>query len=158
MTKELIQEYTRKITQANKTQMITILYELLLIYAKEGKEAFAKEERREFRNAIRKMRGCINELLASLNFEYELSQNFLQLYLYMNRELVAADVKNIAEPIQNVERIATKLRNAYEQLGTMDQSAPVMENTQTVYAGLTYGKKDLTESLADQGSGRGFRV
>ena len=32
MTKELKQEYTRKITQANKTQLITILYEMLLIY------------------------------------------------------------------------------------------------------------------------------
>ena len=32
MTKELKQEYTRKITQANKTQLITILYEMLMLY------------------------------------------------------------------------------------------------------------------------------
>ena len=44
MTRELKQEYTRKITQANKTQLITILYEMLMIYVEEAKEAHAKEE------------------------------------------------------------------------------------------------------------------
>ena len=31
MTRELKQEYTRKITQENKTQLITILYKMLMI-------------------------------------------------------------------------------------------------------------------------------
>lgn len=34
----------------------------------------------------------------------------------------------------------------------------VMENVQTVYAGLTYGRNNLNENLADQGINRGFRV
>lgn len=158
MTKELKQEYTRKITQANKTQLITILYEMLLIYVDEAREAHEKEERMEFREGIRKARGCINELLASLNFEYELAMNFLQLYLYVNRELARAEVRNTEEPLENVRKVIDGLHGAYVKLEDMDTSGPVMENVQTVYAGLTYSKNNLNENLADQGIHRGFRV
>lgn len=52
----------------------------------------------------------------------------------------------------------SKLHDAYEKVGEQDTSGPIMENTQTVYAGLTYGKNTLTENLYDQGSNRGFRI
>lgn len=158
MTKELKQEYTLKITQANKTQLITILYEMLMIYMNEAKEAHGKEDRAGFREGIRKSRGCINELLASLNFDYELAVNFLELYLYVNRELARAEVRNITEPLMNAGKVIRRLHEAYEKLQAEDTSAPVMENVQTVYAGLTYGKNNLNENLTDQGADRGFRV
>lgn len=158
MTKELKQEYTLKITQANKTQLITILYEMILIYIEDAKSVYDKDDRMMFRESIRKARGCVYELLESLNFEYELAMNFLQLYLYINRELARADVRYITEPLTNIEKVIKGLHGAYEQLGDMDASGPVMENAQTVYAGLTYGKNSLNENLADQGANRGFRV
>lgn len=158
MTKELKQEYTLKITQANKTQLITILYEMLMIYTGEAREAYNANDRAGFREGIRKARGCVNELLASLNFDYELAMNFMQLYLYVNRELAKAEVRNIIEPLENVDKVINGLHEAYEKLGAMDASGPVMENVQTVYAGLTYGRNNLIENLADQGIDRGFRV
>lgn len=158
MTNEVKQEYTLKITQANKTELITILYEMLLIYVDDAKKAHDEADRMEFREAIRKARGCVDELLASLNFDYGLSMNFLQLYLYVNRELVKAEVRNLEEPLQNVKKVIDGLHSAYEKLDKMDDSGAVMENVQTIYAGLTYGKNTLNENLADQGSDRGFRV
>lgn len=158
MTKELKQEYTLKITQANKTQLIAILYEMLMIYTGEAKVACQADNREGFREGIRKARGCVNELLASLNFDYELAMNFMQLYLYVNRELARAEVRNTIEPLENVDKIIKPLHDAYEKLSAMDNSGPVMENVQTVYAGLTYGRNNLIENLADQGVDRGFRV
>lgn len=158
MTKELKQKYTLKITQSNKTQLITILYEMLLIYTDEAEEAYDREDRMEFRESIRKARGCVNELLGSLNFEYELAANFLQLYLYVNRELIKAEVQNQKAPLENAEKVIRGLHGAYEKLEVMDTSGPVMQNVQTVYAGLTYGRNHLNENLADQGIDRGFRA
>lgn len=158
MTKELKQEYTLKITQANKTGLITILYEMVLIYADDAKKAYEKADRMEFREAIRKARGCVDELLASLNFDYGLAMNFLQLYLYVNRELAKAEVRNMDEPLDNIIKVIKGLHEAYKKLDKMDASGPVMENVQTVYAGLTYGKNNLNENLTDQGADRGFRV
>lgn len=158
MTKELKQEYTRKITQANKTQLITILYEMLMLYVEEAEAAYEAQDRMGFREGIRKARGCINELLDSLNFDYELAVNFLQLYLYVNRELARAEVRNTKEPLENAYKVVKGLYGAYEKLGSMDTSGPVMENVQTVYAGLTYGRNNLIENLTDEGINRGFRV
>ena len=158
MTKELKQQFTLKISQANKTQLIVILYEMLLSYLDEAQEAHQNGNRAEFREAIRKARGCLKELMASLHFEYEPAMNILQLYLYANREMTRADIRNSMEELEHVRRIMTKLHEAYEKVSDQDTSEPVMANIQTVYAGLTYGKNTLTENLADQGSNRGFRA
>lgn len=158
MTKERKQEYTLRITQANKTMLSVILYEMILDYADEAKEAYRQENRVAYREAIRKMRGCIHELMQSLHLEYELAVQLLQLYLYVNRELAAADVRNNPEPLDHIEMVIRGLHESYEELVKQDDSGPVMLNTQTVYAGLTYGKNQLTEDMADQSMNRGLRV
>ena len=158
MTKELKQQFTLKMTQANKSQLVVILYEMLLAYLEEAREAYEKDDRNNFREGIRKSRGCLNELMASLHFEYEPAMNLLQLYLYANRELARADIRNSTKELEHVETVMKKLHGAYEEISRQDSSDSVMSNTQAVYAGLTYGKNTLTESLAYQGSERGFRA
>lgn len=158
MKSEKKQELTRRITQANKTEMIGILYEMVLCYLEDAVEAHGRQERTEYREAIRKTRNCFRELLSSLNLEQELAAHLLQLYLYCNRELALADVKNDAAYLEHVERVVSRLREAYVQLAGQDDSGPVMQNSQTVYAGLTYGRGELTENMADQGVNRGFLV
>lgn len=158
MTKELKQEFTLRISQANKTQLITILYEMILLYLDEAKAALETEDMSAYKNEIRKIRECMNELTASLHFEYELAGNLLQLYLYINSELVQASIHKNAENLNHVETVIKGLHAAYRQLETQDASGPVMGNTQTVYAGLTYGKNTLTENIADPDGNRGFCI
>lgn len=158
MTREKKQELTRRITQANKTEMIEILYEMILCYLEDAAEAHDRQERGEYREAIRKARNCFRELLSSLNLEQELAVHLLQLYMYCNRELAHADVKNDAAYLEHVRRVVGSLQEAYVQLAGQDTSGPVMQNSQTVYAGLTYGRGELTENMADQGTNRGFLV
>ena len=158
MTTDLKQEYTLRISQANKTQLITILYEMVLLYIDEAKDALTRDERMEYKGAIRKIRGCMNELTASLYFDYELAHNLLQLYLYVNRELVKASTHYDAENLEHVRMIIDQLHGAYRQIEDQDTSGPVMANTQTVYAGLTYGRNHLTENVAGSDISRGFCV
>lgn len=158
MTKELKQEYTLRITQANKTQMITILYEMVLLYIDEAEKALDGDNKVEYKSAIRKIRGCMNELVASLNFEYELAHNLMQLYLYVSKELVKASSHYDRENLEHVRLVIGQLHQAYKELELQDKSAPVMGNTQTVYAGLTYGRNTLTENIADPAANRGFCV
>ncbi len=158
MTKELKQQFTLRISQANKTELVVILYEMLLIYLDEAKEAQGKGDRSGFREGIRKARGCLKELMSSLHFEYALAGNLFQLYLYANRELARAEVRSSLEGLQHVRTVIEKLCKAYQEISSQDISGPVMTNTQSVYAGLTYGKNTLTENLTYQGGERGFRV
>ena len=158
MTKELKQEYTLRITQANKTQLITILYEMVLLYVDEAQEALDAGQKMEYKSAIRKIRGCIDELTASLNLDYELAHNLLQLYLYISRELVKASTHYETENLEHFRLIIGELHKAYQAIEDQDTSGPVMGNTQTVYAGLTYGRNTLTENIADSVTNRGFCV
>lgn len=158
MTKEYKQQFTLRITQANKTELIVILYEIVLAYTEDAETALDKDEIAEFREALRKMRGCFGELIASLNLNYELAARLLSLYLYCNRELTKADIRKEKEPLMHIKSVISKLLTAYRELAGQDESGPVMQNSQTVYAGLTYGKNSLSENLSDQGANRGFRA
>ena len=155
MTKECKQQFTLRITQANPTQMIVILYEMLLCYLEEAEGAKDKEELRE---AVRKARGCVNELMRSLHLEYEPAPTLLQLYLYCIRRLANCETKQDMQAITDIRKVIQPLRDAYAQIEKLNDRGPVMSNSQTVYAGLTYGKNSLTENMADQGTNRGMLI
>lgn len=156
MTRELKQQFTLRISEANKTQLVVILYEMFLTYTEEARQAFEVQDMSGFRQGIKRAKGCLHELMTSLNYEYALAGNLLALYAFFDRQMTRADVRNSIKELTQVEAMMRKLYEAYKTISAGDTSESVMGNTQTVYAGLTYGKNKLTESLADQGSGRGF--
>ena len=158
MTNELKKEYTLRISQANKTQLVVILYEMLLIYVDEAKKQILAGEEKKAQEEIRKARGCLKELMNSLNFDYTLAANLLSLYVYVSKELVDASLHKNTEAMDHVISVIGRLYQAYAEIADQDTSQPVMSHSQTVYAGLTYGKGQLTESMADQSLNRGFLV
>ena len=93
MKKEDKQQFTLRITQANPTQLVVILYEMLLSYLEDASAALVEEPGHVevFREAVRKARGCLNELMASLHMEYEPAPVLLQLYLFCLRRLAWAN-------------------------------------------------------------------
>ena len=86
------------------------------------------------------------------------SQNLLQLYLYVNREVARAALRGEEEHLENVRPVLEKLATAYRQIEGQDVTGPIMGNAQTVYAGLTYGRDTLTENMANPAANRGFCV
>ena len=158
MKKEKKQEFTLRITKANKTQMIVILYDMVLEYLKDSLEYFEKEDFKEYKWNIERAKDCIDELLNSLNFDYELAGILRGLYFFYKRELTTAAVHNKKEMVLPVMEMIQELKESYEKISSEDTSAPVMENAQTIYTGLTYGKDSLNVSLSDQSTNRGFCV
>lgn len=158
MTRECKQQFTLRITQANPTEMVVILYEMLLNYLEDSETAYREQDREAFREGIRKARGCINELMNSLNLEYEPAPALLQLYLYCIRRLAACEVRREEQCFEEIRRVIQPLHDAYGEIAGLNEKGPVMNNSQTVYAGLTYGRNTLTENMADQGTNRGMLV
>ena len=61
------------------------------------------------------------------------------------------------ENLNAIIRIRQKLKDSFQEEAKEDLSGAVMENTQSVYAGLTYGKNSLNEVLMNDHEGsRGF--
>jgi len=155
MTRECKQQFTLRISQANSTELIVILYEMLLCYLEESKVALHTNNDGEFKEAVRKSRGCLNELMGSLNMEYELSKELLQLYIFCVRRLARAEVKKDGTILDEINKVIKPLHKAYREVAVQNTQGPVMNNSQRIYAGLTYGRNTLTENMAYQSTNRG---
>ncbi len=158
MTSEIKQQFTFRISQANPTEMIVILYDMTLQYLEDAGEAASREDFTAYRENVHRARKCISELTNSLHLEYEPAVSLRKLYMYSIRRLAQAEIRWHTELLQEVSGIITPLRDAYRQIAPQNTAGPVMQNTQAVYAGLTYGKNTLTENMADQSMNRGMLV
>lgn len=158
MTAEQKKEFTRKITQANSAQLIVILYDIALVYVN---DAIVFMDENDMINAKRQAdfaKKCLEEMIQNLHFEYDLAKSLHQIYLSMKKSLREGIRDKNKEQLISVKNNLQKLRDAYAQIASLDDSAPIMSHTQTVVAGLTYGRHSLNENLSDVSSDRGFRV
>ena len=57
--------------------------------------------------------------------------------------------------VDEADGIMKKLRSSFETVAAGDKSAPLMDNAQKVYVGMTYGRGRLTESFINDDN-RGF--
>ncbi len=159
MTKEVKQQFTLRISRANSTELVVILYEMALQFLEEAKGAYDVSDITGYKEAIRKVRGCINELIQSLHMEYEPAPKLLRLYLFCIRRLAYAEVRKAPEVLEEIHMVLTQLHDAYAHIAPTNTGAPVMSNTQSVISGLTYGKgAALTEDMTCQDSNRGMLV
>lgn len=156
MRDDLKKEFTRRIAQATPVSMITILYDMALVYLEDADTALAEREEKRFIQEIHHVQDCLMELLNSLDMRYEPAPALHELYLYMHRELAGAIISPSETPLRQPKNILTRLRDAYLELEKTGSFEPVMDNTQQIYAGLTYGKNSLVESLAQPVNNRGF--
>ena len=51
----------------------------------------------------------------------------------------------------------SKLQSAFKEIGDSEDEEPVMKNVQSVYAGLTYGRRELNEYV-DTAGNREFKI
>lgn len=157
MTEEKKKEYTRRISQSNSTQLIIVLYDIALTYIEDALKIF-DTDRNQREVELQRAKNCIEEMIQNLHFEYELSREFHQIYLWMKKSIRDSHLQNKKEQLISVRDNLRSLKQAYEQIVSQDESAPIMGHTQSVIAGLTYGKTDVNESLAGDSGKRGFLV
>jgi len=157
MKKEAIQAFTARVTQASKSELIVILYEMILEEIAEAKEAYAVANLTGFDKELKLAQKYVNELIVALNFQYTLSYDLMSLYLYINKRIITAIIKRNPISLDSAESVLNKLLIGFEGVSKADNSGPMMRNTQQLYAGLTYGKGKLNETYVDPSNqSRGF--
>ncbi|MCI8326417.1 MAG: flagellar protein FliS [Lachnospiraceae bacterium] len=156
MKKEKVSEFTRKISQCNKSGLTLITYEILFAYLEEAEEAHREQEHELFRQNIRKVLACLNRLMETLNFDYEISREIYPLYRFCRDEFGMAMAKNDMQNLEVVKRILKNLHEAFLEVSKEDHSRPLMQNSEKVIAGMTYQKNDLTEIYDTDSENRGF--
>ncbi len=157
MTKQEINDFGVKISQANRSELIVIMYELGIKYIDDGLKAFKEDDETGYCRNIKRAKSVVNELASVLNMQYEISHKLRSLYSFMISVLVRAYIRKETEELLRVREMLIKLKDAFAAVSESDNSEPLMQNIQQVYAGLTYSKSSLNEDVYSN-INRGYKV
>ena len=139
MDKKVLQEFATRVTQANPSELVVVIYEAAIASMKEGKKALCDQKIEEARKELERARGMLDELMRSLDMQYSISHYLRQLYIFAYRELCQSP--------------------SFKEVAKQDDREAVMQNVQSIYAGLTYGPGSLNETTAmGNGTNRGFEA
>lgn len=152
MTKETIQEFTNRISQANKTEMIVIVFDIALCHIDEAIQSYKSPSNDSFNTSIKYAQKCINDLIEALNFDYEISNQLLQSYTYVSKQLLFAKLNNSTSYLDNAKSILSSMKDAFVKLAEQDESPAMSETTEHVVVGMTYGKTNLNENIVNSNS------
>lgn len=159
MEKSKLQEFAARVTQANRSELVVVIYEAVLASIAEGKRCLTEAQVEEARLEISRARGLITELMGSLDMKYEISHYLRQLYIFAYHELCHGIALRQPELFNHASDIFEKLLPSFQEVAKQDDSEAVMQNVQTIYAGLTYGRGTLNETIGvEVNTNRGFQA
>ena len=155
MNNDMIRTYSYRISQATRSQLVVITYDIITDYLNEALNDDASSGYKEKLHMA--MRG-IDQLITGLDMEYEISVQLYQLYNYMKRTLISAQVSGERDSVSRVITMLGKLRTAFLEVSQLDDSKPLMKNTEKVYSGLMYSRYGANETAQDTLKSRGYKV
>lgn len=143
MTKEEINQFSMRISQSNRTQIVVITYEIIINYLDSAIDSFDNSNVTDFVHNVRKARQFVNELSSVLDFRYKISFELMNLYMFANECLIKSELRREDVNLEVVRDMMIKLRDSFETVSKQDNSKPVMQVREKVYEGLTYGKNGM---------------
>lgn len=157
MEHKAIQAYSTRITQANRSELVVITFEIILdemesarAYCDSGELILCAEE-------LKRAQRFLNELMGSLDYQYAVSKNLMSLYIFVNKQLIKAIMEKNTDPLIPAAATMERLLIGFREMSIQDKSGPLMQNTQKIFAGLTYGRTKLNETfLSANEASRGF--
>jgi len=102
---------------ASQGRLIVMLYDEAIKQMDIAQDELSKDKLKFdiVHNAISKTQDIITELMASLDFEKggDISQNLYNLYMFFNRQLVQANIDKDVQPVIDVRKFMSDLREAW---------------------------------------------
>ena len=84
MDKKVLQEFATRVTQANPSELVVVIYEAAIASMKEGKKALCDQKIEEARKELERARGMLDELMRRPGyavFHFSLSETTLHFRL-----------------------------------------------------------------------------
>ena len=128
------------VANASPGELLCMTYEILLHHIQEAISTKGKVKEEHVSQAIE----VIKQLVGDLNFEIPITRDLFKLYVYVQNLLV-----NHQYHIQGLEQAYQLIHTIYDGYKEITQKEvnkkPAMQNIESVYAGMTYGKGKLNE-------------
>ena len=140
MTKEEKNVFSLRIANSSKTELIVITYDIIVNYVDAAVHAYSVEDLDLVVFNLQKAKQFLNNLSSCLNFEYGISYELMNLYIYVNNCFVRDIAKRNPESAETIKSVIEKLRASFDVVSVKDTSGKVMKNSEKVYVGYTYGR------------------
>ena len=73
MDSEKRKAYTTRISQANRSGLVVVMYDIFFTYLDDARAAYDAADWDAYKEALRRAQRAIDELISALNFSYDLS-------------------------------------------------------------------------------------
>lgn len=105
-----------KIQTATPAQLTLMLYDGAIKFCNLAIEAVEHKDIMKAHTNIRKVEKIIEEFRATLNFKYPVAQDFENVYEYIARRLVEANIKKDKEILEEVNEHLRVLRDTWKEV------------------------------------------
>ncbi len=138
MNRQLNQYKKVNVSTMKRGKIVVMLYTGAITFLNKAKFYIEKKDYIQKNKFIIKSQNIIDELNFSLDMEKgkEISKNLRALYNFMNRHLIKANIGNDTKKIDDVIKMLTELRDAFNTIITDPQ----------YYEAQQINKKELTEN------------
>lgn len=111
------QQYQQQqVFTAPPDKLLLMLFDGAIRFCKLAQKALADKKIEESHHYLTKAENILVELMSTLNMDYEFSTNLYSLYDYLYRQLVEANLKKEAAPLDEVLGFLTELRQTWAEV------------------------------------------
>ena len=77
-----LKAYTARVTQANRSELVVITYDVIIDSIEEAKKNFEAKDYLMYEKELKRVQKLLNELMGSLDHRFPISRDLLQLYSF----------------------------------------------------------------------------
>lgn len=159
MTKDQIKEFIFRTSNANHSGLMIILFDMERIYLEDAISNYTNGDMDEYLHNMDFARRVHNEIMSGVNPKDNNGRKYLSILRFIYTKLIASCVKRKPVELDRCKIMMDNLREGFVAINKIEAEEPVMKNAHKVYAGLTYGKGVLNESISGTDySKRGFKA
>ncbi len=104
------------VSQASPGELTLMLYNGCIKFLGKAKMAIQDKNIQEKNLNLQKAQRIIQELMSTLNMDIEISNSMMQMYEYMNRRLIDANIQNDVDVVNEVEGYVVDFRDTWKEV------------------------------------------
>lgn len=101
------------IMTASPEELVLMLYNGIIRFIEEAKLAIKDKNIEKAHNSIMRAQDIVLELMATLDMQYDISKNLYNIYEYISRRLVEANLKKDTEALDEVKTLVSDLKDTW---------------------------------------------
>lgn len=112
---------TNAVQTASPGELTLMLYNGCLKFIAQAKKAIEEKDIEARNTNLLKAQKIIQELMVTLNMEYEVAKSMMTMYDYIYRRLVEANIKSDMSILEEVEGYVKEFRDTWKQVIQMNR-------------------------------------